>query len=57
MLKYSPLGRIDGKVYDNLLLLARDIHFNNNNTIAQGTKAILQMQQAALKRNYPNSKL
>jgi hypothetical protein len=36
MLKFSPLGRKDGRVYENLLELARNIQFNQEEGVSQG---------------------
>lgn len=50
ILKFSPLGRQDGRVYENLLDMARNIDFNQQKGLSKGVESILSLQESTRKR-------
>lgn len=50
ILKFSPLGRKDGRVYENLLDMARGLDFNHQEGLSKGVQSILSLKETSEKR-------
>lgn len=57
ILKFSPLGRKDGRVYENFLDMARSIEFNQQDALSKGVQSILSLKEASDKRRQTQAKL